>query len=291
MRRKMSCVCALFLVAAFLSSFSAHAQPANPQQTLTQYIADIQKNPNDYALREKIIRHVQTMEPKPIVSEEARKYFDRGMAAAEDAKNDKDYKDAADEFQKAVNIAPWLGAGYRGLAVTQDKCGQYSAALQNLKFFLLTNPSAEDAEKAKTLRNKIEYRMEKAAKESSPAAIAGKKQQTYEEWLGSLNGARFFGKSNHLNDIHWDNEFIINGNILSWRQRVTYYGPGVVREVPIGQWYDMAQYGGRMQIVGREAKRMGPFGSPIDIFTISEDGKTITHVVTSVNWKFTYYRQ
>lgn len=160
-------------------------------EALNQYISDLQKNPNDNALREKIIKHVQTMEPKPSVSEEARKYLDRGMAAAEDAKNEKDFRDAADEFQKAVNIAPWLGAGYRGLAVTQDKSGQYQTALQNLKLFLLTNPSAEDAEKAKTLRNKIEYRMERAAKESSQTSIAEKKQNEYETWLKKLDGRKY----------------------------------------------------------------------------------------------------
>lgn len=170
----------LSVSAIFVTIFAlmSTVQAQSPQELLTQYISDLQKNPSDYALREKIIRYVQTMEPKPTVSEEARKYFDRGMAAAEDAKNEKDYKDAADEFQKAVNIAPWLGAGYRGLAVTQDKCGQYSAALQNLKFFLLTNPSAEDAEKAKTLRNKIEYRMEKAAKESKALQLLLKRGKT-----------------------------------------------------------------------------------------------------------------
>ena len=39
------------------------AQAQSPQQTLNQYVSDLQKNPNDYALREKIIRHVQTMKP------------------------------------------------------------------------------------------------------------------------------------------------------------------------------------------------------------------------------------
>ena len=59
------------LVVTSLGSFPVHAQSANPQQILTQYVSDLQKNPNDYALREKIIRHVQTMKPVPAVPEEA----------------------------------------------------------------------------------------------------------------------------------------------------------------------------------------------------------------------------
>jgi len=188
---RTACICSLMLGLMVIASFSAHAQSSNPQQTLNQYVSDLQKNPNDYALREKIIRHVQTMKPAPGVPDEARRFMNRGMAAAEGAKTESDYKDAIAEFQKAANIAPWMGAGYRGLAVMQDKAGQFTQALQNLKLFLLTNPPAADAEAAKTLMDKIEYRQEKAAKASSPAAIAANKQKEYEAWLKKLDGAQW----------------------------------------------------------------------------------------------------
>lgn len=161
----------IFLFSLALLNFSMQiSQAQTSQETLNQYVADLQKNPNDNALRERIIKHVQTMSLAPVVPEEAKKYVNRGVAAGEGAKTENDYKDAILEFQKAVNIAPWLGAGYRGLAVMQDKAGQYSQALQNLKFYLLTNPSAADAEAANILRDKIEYRQEKVAKELAEKA-------------------------------------------------------------------------------------------------------------------------
>jgi tetratricopeptide (TPR) repeat protein len=166
-------------------------QAQTSQESLSQYISDLQKSPNDNALREKIIKFVQTMKATPAIPEEARKYMNRGMAAAESAKTENDFKDAIEEFQKAVNIAPWLGIGYRNLAVMQDKGGQYSQALQNLRLYFLTNPSAADAEAAKSLMDKIEYRQEKAAKESSPEAIAEKKRQEAEVWLRKLDGAQY----------------------------------------------------------------------------------------------------
>jgi hypothetical protein len=48
-----------------------------------------------------------------------------------------------------------------------------------------------------------------------------------------------------------------------------------------------------MQIVGRQAKRILPGGGYVnDIFTISEDGKSITQVSQTVNGgSFTFYRQ
>jgi tetratricopeptide (TPR) repeat protein len=267
------------------------AQAQTPQATLAQYLADLQKSPDDYVLREKIIRHVQTMRPAPAVPDEARRFMNRGLAAAEGARTENDYKDAIQEFQKAVNSAPWLGSGYQNLAVVQDKAGQYAQALQNVKLYLLTNPPSADAEAAKTLMDKIEYRQEKAAKESSPAAVAAKTQQTYEEWLRHLDGARYVGPSN-VQDTYFENELIIRGSTLFWRQRITQYCRDCLQEVPVGQWYDMAQYGGRMQIVGRQAKRILPGGGFVnDIFTISEDGKSITQVSQTVNGgTFTFYR-
>ena len=182
-------VALMVLAALFMGAATAQAQ--SPQQTLNQYVSDLQKNPNDYALREKIIRYVQTMKPAPGVPDEARRFMNRGMAAAEGAKTESDYRDAIQEFQKAVNIAPWLGSGYRNLAVVQDKAGQYAPAVQNLKLYLLTNPPPADAEAAKSLMDKIEYRQEKAAKESSPQAIAAKKQKEFEEWLKKIDGRRY----------------------------------------------------------------------------------------------------
>ena len=108
MKRKVSMIS--YAILFLLSCVSIPiAQAQTPQQNLNQYVADLQKNPGDYALREKIIRHVQTMKPAPGVPDDARRFMNRGMAAAEGAKTESDYRDAIQEFQKAVNIAPWLG--------------------------------------------------------------------------------------------------------------------------------------------------------------------------------------
>ena len=46
-----------------MSVLAVEAQ--SPQATLKQYISDLQKNPNDNALREKIIKLVQIIKPAP----------------------------------------------------------------------------------------------------------------------------------------------------------------------------------------------------------------------------------
>jgi len=184
----------------FPAAFSVFAQSSNPQQTLNQYVADLQKSPNDYALREKIIKHVQAMKPAPAVPEEAKRHLARGKAALRGAKEARDFQDAADELKKALLYAPWLAEGYYNLGVIQDKAGQYDDAMKNLQFYLIAAPKAPDAEKVKELVYEIEYRKEKAAKDKEVAArkaaedsraqqeAAARKQQ---EFLNKINGARY----------------------------------------------------------------------------------------------------
>ena len=51
----------LMLLITIISN--VHAQ--TPQETLAQYISDLQKNPDDYALREKIIKQCPDDEASP----------------------------------------------------------------------------------------------------------------------------------------------------------------------------------------------------------------------------------
>jgi len=259
----------LVLSLSFILISAAQAQ--TPQQTLNQYIADLQKNPNDYALREKIIKHVQTMRPAPAVPDEARRFMNRGMAAAEGAKTENDYRDAIQEFQKAVNSAPWLGSGYRNLAVVQDKAGRYSPALQNLKLYLLTNPPAADAEAAKSLMDKIEYRQEKAAKESSPQALAAKKQRDYEQWLKKIDGRRYT----------YRNTFERTTTVLDVKGSVLIQGAIVDPDSPVlGRrgYIEYERYEIRDRVAAGQVMNVpnDPYGSIQLIYAINEDGDRIT---------------
>ena len=186
--------CLLFVV-ALLAPVTARAQAGNPQQTLNQYVADLQNNPNDTALREKIIALALTMDPLPEVPAEARRHMARGVAAVEDAKTPGDFKDACNEFQKAATLAPWLANAYRNLAIAQDKAGHYDEALASLRFYLLTKPSSADVDWADDLKSKVEYRKEKAAKakqeENSPQAAVAREQNSFEALLRKIDGRRY----------------------------------------------------------------------------------------------------
>ena len=65
----------IMLIGAFVLNLTAIALAA-PQDEFNQLMAEIQKSTNDYSLREKIIKLVQVMEPKPLIPQEAKKVFE-----------------------------------------------------------------------------------------------------------------------------------------------------------------------------------------------------------------------
>jgi len=261
-------------------------------EAFQQAVADYQKSPSADGAG-KVIKLAVAMDKLPSVPEEARKHFVKGAALFKEAKSPADFSQVLDEFKQAVHFAPWWPEARYNQALACESAGEYASAVENLKLYLLFKlPDAE----ARSVQDKIyvlEAKQEKAAKESSPEVVAAKKEISYAEWLRKLDGARYTGPSNLRNDITWDNELVVRGTVLTWRQRITYYCPNCVRDVPLGQWYDMAEWGGRMPIVGREAKRfIGGLNILNDIFTISEDGNSITQVVQVGNGgAFTFYRQ
>ncbi|MFH1718256.1 MAG: tetratricopeptide repeat protein [Planctomycetota bacterium] len=165
----MKKVCAwMLLIFALLVAWTAPGlTQAGPEQTLKQYLSELQKNTNDYALRESIIRHVQTMRPAPAVPEDAERYMARGKVAFGNAKSDEDYNSAIAEFKKAVDSAPWLAAGYYNLGLAHEKAGQLDDAMKNFKLYLLADPSAKDAQAVKNRIYGLEYNLEQKAKAQS----------------------------------------------------------------------------------------------------------------------------
>ena len=218
---KRICSAALLALALMTTSISP-AQAQTAQETLRQYVSDLQKTPADTALREKIIRHVHTMKKNPPIPEQAEKFEGRAEFAAKSAKTEADFADAAREYEKALLAAPWVAAYYFNLGVMQEKAGQTQAAKQNFEFYLLAAPNALDARDVRKRIAGLEYAMEKAAKESSPAAIAEKQQNKADELLKSLNGARYVRPWQDICsgytlsvDIHGDEVYV--GETQNWK--------------------------------------------------------------------------
>jgi tetratricopeptide (TPR) repeat protein len=219
-----------------LLSFSARVEAANPREELQQMVEELQQSPNDTALREKIIRHALGMKPAPAVSEEAERHMARGVAAMKGAANERDFKDAAAEFEKAALAAPWYADAYYNLGVSQDKAGMHAEAIRSLKLYLLSAPDSQDVKETKNLIYEIEYRLEKAAKENSPEEVAKRKKDKALALLNSLNGARF-EKEYDLGGYRNAAIIEIHGNQVTFGEVYTYCAPWACSEFPVGKWH------------------------------------------------------
>ncbi len=165
--KKISVAALFALSVMMMPQYGLYGQSTDRQETLNKCISDLQQNPKDYALREKIIKIAQEMKPAPEVPKAAARSMARGTAAVKDARNVADFKDAVSEFEKAALAAPWFANAYYNLGISQDKAGMYAEAIGSLKLYLLAAPGASDAKSVENFIYEIEYRQEKAAKQSS----------------------------------------------------------------------------------------------------------------------------
>jgi ankyrin repeat protein len=86
-------------------------------------------------------------------SEEAKRHFDYGMAAAKM----EDFEAAVKEFEQAARLAPnWPDAFYN-LGLAQEGTKKYGDAAKSYREYLQLAPNASDAEEVKSLINKLEY--------------------------------------------------------------------------------------------------------------------------------------
>jgi len=200
---------------------SAYAQ--TPRDELKQMVEQLQKTPNDNALREKTIKLATEIKPAPAIPEEAERHMAYGTAAFTGAKSVADYKEAAKEFKQATLAAPWYGDAYFNLGVAQDKAENYEAALRSLKLAQLASPEVKEI---KALIYEVEYRKEANA----PEAAAARQREKDEALIKSLDGAVFVGPKPHpwegsrdfdLTTIY---ELRIHGNQVSLYGRVVEQG-------------------------------------------------------------------
>ncbi len=121
------------------------------------------------------------------ISEEARRHFDRGMAAVEMAKSPDDYAPAIKEFEQAIRLAPEWPDAYYKLGIAQEKAGRLKDAVDNLKRYLRLAPNATDADTVKSLINKLEFKAEQEITKEDALEIFGSLSDTT-KW-------RFVGES------------------------------------------------------------------------------------------------
>jgi tetratricopeptide (TPR) repeat protein len=219
---KTRIVPAILFAAALCCSFASQAQ--TPQQVLQQYVSDLQRSPDDTALREKIIRHVRSMKRAPAIPEEARRHFIEGNALLKAAKDEKGYELAIDAYRQCLLIAPWWGEANYNFAIALELANRFDSSVNALKLYIATNPGKDESRKAQDRIYEIGAKKIIAAREredsTAKAAAEAKARLEAEErakldsvegaWMSELGGKPnpdFIMRIYRNSDGHWSIAF------------------------------------------------------------------------------------
>jgi hypothetical protein len=213
----------------------------------------------------------------PALAEEgaadARRHMVRGIAAIEMAKSAADLAPAANEFRRATELDPTLSAAWYNLGSVQVKLGQFDAAIESYKRYLILSPQAEDAQKIQDEIIKLEYRQEKITRVADFAGNWTAGQNTY---VISVNNLEFNLKYTEQAASASGITVISDGGFLVGKMPRT---PEGVAEVTFkGRIEGTAIKGTRTRAAFTEG--LSECTIPVDqgefTGTVSEDGKQIT---------------
>jgi tetratricopeptide (TPR) repeat protein len=132
-------------------------------------IQQLQANPSDTALRERIIATARELKPAPAIPEAARASFVEGTTIAQSAKDAAGQALAVQRFEEALKIAPWWGDAWYNLAVAQELAGQLGSAQESLRLYILTGPDQAEARKAQDRIYALKAKKDLAATEAANA--------------------------------------------------------------------------------------------------------------------------
>lgn len=91
-----------------------------------------------------VVARYQNANPKPTLSEEARKL----KVQAEFTLEKKQYAQAIDRYEEALKIAPWWADGHFNRALLLGEAEHYAEAVSEMKKYLALEPNAKDARAA-----------------------------------------------------------------------------------------------------------------------------------------------
>lgn len=183
----------IFISLIFLIIFSLHV-PAFAQDAkitaLNQAVSQWLQNPDDKALGKTMVSQARALKGRE-TPDDYDLHRTRGQMAFKDAKSPDDFKEAVTELESSTQAAPWLAEGWYNLGMARKMAKDYVGAENDLKLYLLLTPRAKDAKKVKEAIYGLGYEVDRAAKESSPEAIAEREKNEAVEFYKKYDGKRF----------------------------------------------------------------------------------------------------
>ena len=107
-------------------------------------------------LMKKMAGSLEKLNPPPAVPEEAVFAAQKGISFFKLAKDVRDFKAAAEQFEAALSIAPWVSDYHYNLAKIQKTAGQLPSALRTLRLAAILAKDKQESRDILALRAEIE---------------------------------------------------------------------------------------------------------------------------------------
>ncbi len=207
----------LFALIALSAVSTSVAFAQSPREQLQQAAAQLQKTPDDNALRERVIKLGSQIKPAPALPDDANRHEGRAKFAFRSAKSTEEFLTAAREFEAAAKVAPWVAGYYSDLCTIYEKAEKYAEAKRNCELYLVSLNDPALVGEVKQRIAGIEFGLEKA---NSPQAREA-------AMLEKVNGARFVYKTEMQGIGSFDTIYEIEGRAMRIKVQVYTLGAGV----------------------------------------------------------------
>jgi tetratricopeptide (TPR) repeat protein len=112
----------------------------------------------DFQLAQRAIGVARKIDPPPAIPENARRHAAFAHAAIKEAKDQKDYERALEEFLKALCLSPWWADLYVNTALILEQMNRYQDGYNCLTFYLSLAPHPSDAAQVRTKLYELEFK-------------------------------------------------------------------------------------------------------------------------------------
>jgi tetratricopeptide (TPR) repeat protein len=116
----------------------------------------------DFLVTRKAIEVEQKLDPPPVISAEAKERANLAEKAMTEARDERAFEGATEEYREAIRLAPWWAELHLALARAFERHGDYRKAAKSLELFLFASPNNPEAGRITARMRELESRAGKA---------------------------------------------------------------------------------------------------------------------------------
>jgi len=129
---------------------------AGTRNQLATSLADFQGNPEDAALRSKIIALAKSLNPPPPIPQLAQDDFSKAVAQLSSASAPDNFETVAQLFEQVAVQAPWYADAYFNAASAYARANKFDSARRNLTLYLAAARPGIDTRNGDQLRRELD---------------------------------------------------------------------------------------------------------------------------------------